>query len=74
MEFNRDTRLADVLKAYPWLPDELTRIDVRFGILKTAVGRMMIKNATIADAVDKTGLKEDELIAQLQGLIEKHGA
>ncbi len=34
---------------------------------------MMIKNATIADAVKKTGLQEDVLIAELNKLIAAHG-
>ena len=33
---------------------------------------MMMKNATIADAVQKTGLQEDVLIAELKKIIEAH--
>lgn len=48
---------------YPWLPDELIKLDRRFKIIKTPIGKMMFKNATIADAVQTTGLQEDVLIA-----------
>ena len=48
MEITRTTKLADILAAYPWLPDELVKIDGRFKIIKTPIGKMMIKNATIA--------------------------
>ena len=73
MEINRNTKLSDILAKYPWLPDELIRMDGRFKIIKTPIGKMMIKNATIADAVSKTGMQEDVLIAQLKKIIENHG-
>jgi len=73
MEINAQTKLTDILDKYSWLPDELAKLDGRFKIIKTPVGKMMIKNATIADAVQKTGLQEDVLIAELQKLIAAHG-
>lgn len=73
MEINAQTRLTDILEKYPWLPDELAKLDGRLKILKTPVGKMMIKHATITDAVQKTGLQEDVLIAELKKLIEAHG-
>ena len=73
MEINSSTKLTDILDKYPWLPDELVKIDSRFKIIKTPFGKMMIKNATVADAVDKTGMSEQALRAELQKLIEKHG-
>ena len=44
MEINSNTKLTDILKEYPWLPDELVKLDGRLGVLKTPVGKMMIKN------------------------------
>ena len=73
MEINSSTKLTDILDKYPWLPDELVKIDSRFKIIKTPFGKMMIKNATVADAVEKTGMSEETLRAELQKLIEKHG-
>lgn len=72
MEINSTTKLADILAAYPWLPDELVKIDGRFNIIKTPIGKMMIRNATVADAVEKTGLEESVLIAELNKMIEAH--
>ena len=72
MEINKNTKLADILEKYPWLPDELIKLDGRFKIIKTPIGKMMIKNATIEDAVKKTGLQEDVLIAELNKIIESH--
>lgn len=72
MEINRNTKLNDILIKYPWLPDELIKLDSRFKIIKTPIGKMMLKNATIADAVQKTGLQEDVLITELKIIIASH--
>ncbi len=42
MEINAQTKLTDILDKYPWLPDELAKLDGRFKIIKTPVGKMMI--------------------------------
>lgn len=70
MEINGNTKLTDILAQYPWLPDELVKLDSRFKIIKTPIGKMMLKNATVADAVEKTGLSQDVLLAELQKLID----
>ncbi len=72
MEINSNTKLKDILDKYPWLPDELIKIDKRFGIIKTPIGKMMLKNATITDAVKKTGLQENVLLSELKKMIESH--
>lgn len=72
MEINRNTKLNDILIKYPWLPDELIKLDSRFKIIKTPIGKMMLKNATIADAVQKTGLQEEVLITELKKIIASH--
>ncbi len=72
MEINRNTKLNNILAEYPWLPDELIKLDSRFKIIKTPIGKMMLKNATIADAVQKTGLQEEVLITELKKIIASH--
>ena len=72
MEINRNTKLNNILAEYPWLPDELIKMDGRFKIIKTPVGKIMLKNATIADAVQKTGLQEEVLITELKKIIASH--
>ncbi len=68
MEINAQTKLTDILDKYPWLPDELAKLDGRFKIIKTPVGKMMIKNATIADA----SLQGDSLAASFASSCEKY--
>ncbi len=72
MDFNINTKLTDILAKYPWLPDELVKMDSRFQIIKTPVGKMMMKNATVKDACEKTGMSEQDLFAQLQKMIQEH--
>ena len=72
MEINRNTKTNNILTEYSWLPDELIKLDSRFKIIKTPIGKMMLKNATIADAVQKTGLQEEVLITELKKIIASH--
>ena len=72
MEINADTRVADVIKQYPWLIDEAIRMDSRFGILKTPVGKMLIGRATVADGCKKAGCTVEEAIAKVQEMIANH--
>ena len=72
MEINRNKKLNNILAEYPWLPDELIKLHSRFKIIKTPIGKMMLKNATIADAVQKTGLQEEVLITELKKIIASH--
>lgn len=71
MEINSSTRLEDILKEYPWLPDELVKLDSRLKVIKTPIGKMMIKNATVEDAVKKTGLSQETLVDGLNKMIKE---
>ena len=51
MEINKNTKLSDILAEYPWLPDELIKIDGRFRIVKTPVGKMMLKKERIQNSL-----------------------
>lgn len=72
MEFDKSTKLTDIMEAYPWLPDELIKMNSAFGIIKTPIGRMMIKNATLEDLGKKIGMSVDEVIVRLREMINKH--
>lgn len=72
MNFNDHSKLTDIIAQYPWLPDELIKLDSRFKIVKTPIGKMMIKNATVADLSKKTGVSSDELLQKLQEMVEEH--
>ena len=72
MEINSNTKLTDILKEYPWLPDELVKLDGRLGVLKTPVGKMMTKNMNIADVSKKVNFPENDVINRLKKMITEH--
>ena len=72
MNYNDQTKLTDILAAYPWLPDELIKLDSRFKIVNTPIGKMMIKKATVADLSEKAGIPTEELLIRLQEMVDKH--
>ena len=72
MDFNASTKLTDIMAAYPWLPDELIKMNSAFGVIKTPIGKMMIKNATLADLSKKIGMSDDEVIEKLREMIDAH--
>ena len=72
MEINESTRLADLIAAYPWMPEAAAQMDARLRIVNTALGRMLIKKYTIADASRRTGYPSEAIIREIQRLSEKH--
>ena len=74
MEINGQTKLKDILAAYPWLPDALIQIDPRFRIINNPIGKMLIRTATVEDAAKKAGYPVDQVLDELQKLIAKHEA
>ena len=74
MEINEQTKLKDILAAYPWLPDTLIQTDGRFKIINNPIGKMLIRTATVEDAARKAGYPAGQVLEELNKLIEKHQA
>ncbi len=74
MEINAQTKLRDILDAYPWLPETLVKMDGRFRIINNPVGRMLIRTATFGDACKKAGYPVEEAMAEFKKLIAAHEA
>ena len=72
MQITRDTRLLDLINQYPWLKDELPKINEKFKMLKTPMGKIMMGKATIVEMSKKSGMDADTLIRKLQQLIGSH--
>lgn len=72
MQITRDTRLLDLINQYPWLKDELPKINEKFKMLNTPMGKIMIGKATIVEMSKKSGMDADTLIRKLQQLIGSH--
>ena len=62
MTINRETKLKELMEAFPWLLDEAVNLDPKFKILNNPVGKAFIKNATIADLSRKSGLTVNEIL------------
>ena len=73
MEINADTRLSDILQQYPWLSEELPKLDSRFSIMNTAAGKLLMRKNTVRDASRVSGHSVEELLGELQALIARHG-
>ena len=73
MEINEQTKLRDILAAYPWLPDTLIQMDGRFRIINNPIGKMLIRTATVEDAAKKAGYPADQVLEELHKLIAGHG-
>ena len=72
MQITRDTRLLDLINQYPWLKDELPKINEKFKMLNTPMGKIMMGKATIVEMSKKSGMEADTLIRKLQQLIGSH--
>lgn len=72
MQITRDTRLLDLINQYPWLKDELPKINEKFKMMNTPMGKIMMGKATIVEMSKKSGMDADTLIRKLQQLIGSH--
>ena len=46
MELNRDTKLKDIVSAYPSLKTRLAEINPKFSLLNSPIGKVMIGKVT----------------------------
>ena len=64
-----DTRLSDLLAAYPFLKEALPQIHARFKMLGTPLGKVMMQQATIAEMSRRSGMDIDALILSIEDRI-----
>ena len=72
MEITKDTRLADLIAQYPWLKMEMEKVNEKFKMLNTPIGKMMMGKATIAEMSKKSGMEAEVIIGKIKELIVKH--
>lgn len=72
MNITKETKLAELLSEYPWLREEITKVNEKFKMLHSPLGKVIAKKATIADMSEKSGMDADEIIDKLKQLIESH--
>ena len=72
MEITKDTKLKDLISTYPWLKDEMAKVNDKFKMLNTPVGKVMLGKATITEMSKKSGMDTDVLISRISDLIKAH--
>jgi hypothetical protein len=72
MEITKETKLADLLAEYPWLKGEMAKVNEKFKMLNTPVGKIMLGKATIAEMSKKSGMDADIIISRISELISNH--
>ncbi|MBR1456316.1 MAG: DUF1858 domain-containing protein [Oscillospiraceae bacterium] len=74
MDFPYDvnSRLSDILDAYPWLADILPEYDARLKALSNPAVRAMTRKYTVADVSRFTGYSTDKLLDKLRRLAQEH--
>jgi hypothetical protein len=72
MEIAKETKLADLLTEYPWLKEEMAKVNEKFKMLNTAVGKIMMGKATIAEMSKRSGMDADIIISRINELITNH--
>lgn len=72
MEITKDTRLADLIAQYPWLKAEIAKVNEKFKMLNTPVGKIMMGKATVAEMSKKSGMEAEAIISKIKELINQH--
>lgn len=67
-----ETKLSDLIAQYPWLKGEMAKVNEKFKLLNSPVGKIMLGKATIAEMSKKSGMEIDKLVSRLKTLIEEH--
>ncbi len=72
MNLTKETKLKELLAAYPWLIDEAVKRDSRFRALRSPLARRLIAKADIAEASRRTGVDAETIIAAIEEMIQNH--
>ena len=72
MEIAKETKLADLLTEYPWLKEEMVKVNEKFKMLSSSVGKLMMGKATIAEMSKRSGMDDDTIISRINELITNH--
>ena len=65
MEITKDTRLADLIAQYPWLKAEMAKVNEKFKMLNSSIGKIMMGKATIAEMSKKSGMEAEAIIEKI---------
>ena len=69
LEFNENTRLIEILKAYPGLERKLKELDSRFSIISSPMGKLLMKTKTVKDVSNYVKIPVPDLLSELDKII-----
>ena len=72
MEITKKTKLSDLLAQYPWLKEKMSKVNDKFKMLNTPMGKIMMGKASISEMSKRSGMDPDAIIAKICELIEAH--
>ena len=75
MERNKiteNTKVKELLEDYPWLLDEAIKLDERFKMVNSPMGRMLLKKATLIDLAKLGNLNVEDVVKEIEKMIESH--
>ena len=72
MEITKDTKLADLIAQYPWLKMEMAKVNEKFKMLNSPIGKLIMGKATITEMSKKSAMDADIIISRINELITNH--
>lgn len=72
MEITNKTKLKDLLAEYPWLKEELIKINDKFKLLHTPLAKIMLGEADLAMMSEKAEMEIGVFIEKLKELVASH--
>ena len=67
-----ETKLSDILEEYPFIVDELPKIDKKFKILSSPIGKVMRNKVDVNEMSRRSGMSVEEIISMITKVIENH--
>ena len=61
MDINKETKLSDIIAQYPWLKEEMARVNEKFKMLNSPIGKIMMGKATFAEMSKRSGMRRNQL-------------
>jgi len=72
MGITKETKLSDLVGRYPWLSEELSKVNDKFKMLNTPMGKIIMGKATIDEMSKRSGMDADAIIGKICELIKAH--
>ena len=70
--YDENSRISDILDAYPWLVQVLPDYDPRLKSLSNPAVRALTRKYTVTDVSKFTGYSTEKLLDKLRRLIAEH--